>query len=86
MPSDGRVLVTWELPDEPEQATRIVVDLVAPLRPFGSSSTPPKGIAAEEPMPEQRGRRLSEAALRVIDKKPREQTDTAVEMVDLRER
>jgi hypothetical protein len=50
-----KVSVVWELLEEPEpgQVTKVLVDVDAPLRPFGAVPlTPPKGILAPGPLEE----------------------------------
>ena len=37
------VTVTWELLDDDSGPKSIVVDVDAPLRPFGADTTPPRG-------------------------------------------
>jgi hypothetical protein len=50
------VAVTWELIGETEGSARVLVDVEAPLRPFGAMPTPPKGTTAA--LPTQKGHRL----------------------------
>ena len=45
------VTVTWELLEDDSGPRRILVDVDAPLRPFGSDPTPPRGT----PLPSQLG-------------------------------
>ena len=48
--------VTWELIGETEGSARVLVDVEAPLRPFGAMPTPPKGTV--HLLPPQKGHRL----------------------------
>jgi len=47
----GKASVVWELVDA-EGAQRLVVDVDAPLRPFGADPTPPYGVRAPDPFDE----------------------------------
>lgn len=50
------IAVTWELIGESEGSARVLVDVEAPLRPFGTMPTPPKGSVRL--LPPQKGHRL----------------------------
>ncbi|MCC7073192.1 MAG: hypothetical protein IT383_17860 [Deltaproteobacteria bacterium] len=47
----AKASVVWELVDA-EGAQRLVVDVDAPLRPFGADPTPPYGVRAPDPFDE----------------------------------
>jgi hypothetical protein len=58
--------VTWEILDDldeeaPRESVRVFVDVEAPLRPFGSIPTPPRGSARIQVSP-QKGHALPPAA------------------------
>ena len=44
MTKRGKATVVWELSDE----GRVVVDVDAPLRPFGALPTPPRGVRRDD--------------------------------------
>ena len=50
MASRGKASVVWELSELSAEDGVVVVDVDAPLRPFGTVPTPPRGTARESAM------------------------------------